>query len=113
MNTSDRISHLPASGEEYSSLAAEAVDAIEDLSGVHPGYRRAHAKGICCRAFFRPSGLGMEFTTAAHLQEQQVDAVVRFSAAPPIRRWRTFSRPPKEWRSSLACRMEGLPIWSE
>lgn len=81
MNTSDRISHLPASGEEYSGLAAEAVDAIEELSGVHPGYRRAHAKGICCRAFFRPSGLGMEFTTAAHLQEQQVDAVVRFSGS--------------------------------
>ncbi|WNS42386.1 catalase family peroxidase [Paenibacillus sp. MMS20-IR301] len=66
---------------EYSELADETIDAIEDLSGVHPGYRRAHAKGICCRGFFRPSGLGAGLTTAAHLQEQQVNAVVRFSGS--------------------------------
>ncbi|WP_340026405.1 catalase family peroxidase [Paenibacillus sp. FSL K6-1096] len=66
---------------EADGLAAEAVDAIEQLSGVHPGYRRAHAKGVCCRGFFRPSGLGMEFTEAEHLQEQQVNAIVRFSGS--------------------------------
>ena len=82
MNPSDPSSGPPAGNpEQHSGLAAEAVDAIEALSGVHPGYRRAHAKGVCCRAFFRPSGLGAEFTTAAHLQEQQVNAVVRFSGS--------------------------------
>ncbi|CAH1220329.1 Catalase-related peroxidase [Paenibacillus auburnensis] len=64
-----------------SGLTSQAVDAIEDLSGVHPGYRRAHAKGICCRAVFRPNGLAVPFTTAAHLQEQEVEAVVRFSGS--------------------------------
>ncbi|AIQ49957.1 hypothetical protein R70723_31815 [Paenibacillus sp. FSL R7-0273] len=64
-----------------SGLAAEAVDAIEGLSGVHPGYRRAHAGGICCRAVFRPNGLAAAFTTAPHLQQQETAAVVRFSGS--------------------------------
>jgi catalase len=76
----DSTSGLPAAAGD-SGLAAQAVDAIEDLSGVHPGYRRAHARGICCRAVFRPNGLAAPFTTAAHLQEQETGAVVRFSGS--------------------------------
>jgi catalase len=71
---------LPAAADNP-GLAKRAVDAIEELSGVHPGYRRAHARGICCRAVFRPNGLAAAFTTAAHLQEQEVSAVVRFSGS--------------------------------
>lgn len=67
--------------ESESSLSAQAVNAIEDLSGVHPGYRRAHAKGICCLAVFRPSGLAAQYTTAPHFQQQEVQAVVRFSGS--------------------------------
>ncbi|UQZ34068.1 catalase [Paenibacillus sp. PK3_47] len=63
------------------ALAAHAVDAIEGLSGIHPGYRRAHAKGICCRAVFRPNGLAAAFTTAPHLQLQESEAIVRFSGS--------------------------------
>lgn len=74
-------SHSAADTREHPALAAEAVDAIENLSGVHPGYRRAHAAGVCCRGFFRPSGLGKEFTEAEHLQEQQVNAIIRFSGS--------------------------------
>lgn len=79
---SEHSSSQPAADTgEHTALAAEAVDAIENLSGIHPGYRRAHAAGVCCRGFFRPSGLGMEFTEAAHLQEQQVNAIIRFSGS--------------------------------
>ncbi|MBP2110262.1 catalase family peroxidase [Paenibacillus silagei] len=74
-------SQSAADTREHPALAAEAVDAIENLSGVHPGYRRAHAAGVCCRGFFRPSGLGKEFTEAEHLQEQQVNAIIRFSGS--------------------------------
>ncbi|WP_150269914.1 catalase [Paenibacillus tepidiphilus] len=64
-----------------SGLAAQGVDAIERLSGVHPGHRRAHARGICCRAVFRPNGLASAFTGAPHLQTQETEAVVRFSGS--------------------------------
>jgi len=66
---------------DYSHIASQTVNAIENISGVHCGYRRAHAKGICCQAVFRPSGLAAPFTTAPHLQEQEVSAVVRFSGS--------------------------------
>ncbi|WP_042196589.1 catalase [Paenibacillus camerounensis] len=79
MKESDSPDRIAAAGD--SDLAAEAVDAIEDLSGVHPGYRRAHARGICCRAFFRPNGLAAAFTSAPHLQQQETAAVVRFSGS--------------------------------
>ncbi|WP_342437666.1 catalase family peroxidase [Paenibacillus sp. FSL L8-0436] len=81
MKETNSSSALPDNELHPSGLAAQAVDAIEDLSGVHPGYRRAHAKGICCRAVFRPSGLAASFTTAAHLQEQETAAIVRFSGS--------------------------------
>lgn len=64
-NKADLAGQLLAGEQaEAEGLAAKAVDAIENLSGVHPGYRRAHAAGVCCRGFFRPSGLGKEFTEA-------------------------------------------------
>lgn len=79
MKDSSSTGGIPAA--ENTGLAAQAVNAIEGLSGVHPGYRRAHARGICCRAVFRPNGLAAAFTTAAHLQEQESAAVVRFSGS--------------------------------
>ena len=33
-------------------LARQAVDAIEGISGHHPGFRAAHAKGTLCAATF-------------------------------------------------------------
>ncbi|WP_084783759.1 catalase family peroxidase [Paenibacillus sp. FJAT-26967] len=81
MTRLDPSNEHPALNSGPTDLAGQAVDAIEDLSGTHPGYRRAHAKGICCRAVFRPSGLAAALTTAPHLQEQEIEAVVRFSGS--------------------------------
>lgn len=58
---------------------ATMVDALEAMSGMHHGYRRAHALGGCFEAAFRPSGEAAAFTTAAHLQRDPVPAIVRFS----------------------------------
>lgn len=66
---------------DSSNLAFQTVDVIEDISGVHCGYRRAHAKGVCCHAIFRPNGLAVPFTSAPHLQNQEVNAIVRFSGS--------------------------------
>lgn len=64
-------------------LPNRTVDALEGLSGVHPGKRRVHAKGLCCRAVFKPSGLAAGLTTAAHLRDKgrKIDAIVRFSGS--------------------------------
>lgn len=42
---------LPAS-----QLSSSIVDEIEQLKGTFPGYRRAHARGVCHDATFVPSG---------------------------------------------------------
>ena len=62
-----------------SSLAEEAVDAINEISGVHPGHRAAHAKGTLLSGTFTPSGAAGGLTTAAHLQDEPVRVTVRFS----------------------------------
>ena len=64
-------------------LAKQTVNRIEELAGKHPGYRRAHAKGEIYEAEFSPSGAVTSFTTAEHLQNTNVKAVVRFSNVSP------------------------------
>ena len=62
-----------------SSLAEEIVDAINDISGVHPGHRSAHAKGTLLTGTFTPSGNASGLTTAPHLQDEPVRVTARFS----------------------------------
>lgn len=60
-------------------FAAEVVDAINDVSGRHPGARAAHAKGTLCAATFTASAQATSLSRAAHLQGDPVRAHVRFS----------------------------------
>src|SRR5215216_7750918 len=62
-----------------SSLAEEIVDAINEISGVHPGHRAAHAKGTLMSGTFRPNGNASSLTTAAHLQNEPVRVTARLS----------------------------------
>ena len=76
-------------------LAVDLVDRLEWVSGLYPGYRRAHAKGSCYRAVFLPSGSAADLTTAAHLQGDPVPATVRFS---------NFSGNPYVWDRTRSAR---------
>jgi len=60
-----------------SSLAEEVVDAINEISGVHPGHRVAHAKGTLLTGTFTPNGSGL--TTATHMQDEPVRVTARVS----------------------------------
>lgn len=60
-------------------LAAEAVDAINELSGSHPGHRAAHAKGTLLAGRFRATPAAAELTRAPHMQGGEHRATVRFS----------------------------------
>ena len=59
----------------------DAVAAIHEVFGRHPGHRAVHAKGVLCKGTFtaRPEAAGL--TTAAHLQGEPIPATVRFSNA--------------------------------
>src|SRR5438067_6355716 len=59
--------------------ARDVVDAIVDISGSHPGYRAAHAKGVVCAGTFVAAPGAKEISRAAHLQGDELRATVRFS----------------------------------
>lgn len=92
------MSVQPSNGA-HPRLAVDVVDRMEWVSGLYPGYRRAHAKGACYRAVFLPSGKAAPLTTAAHLQNDPVPATVRFS---------NFSGNPYIWDRSRSAR--GLAV---
>ena len=67
--------------DDRSELAVRVVDEMERVGGRFPGYRRAHARGLCFAGVFTPSGEARTLTTAAHLQAEPVPATIRFSNA--------------------------------
>ena len=61
------------------SLAEDAVDAMNDAAGRHPGHRAAHAKGTLLSGTFTATPEAARLTRAAHMQGDPVRATVRFS----------------------------------
>ena len=57
----------------------EVVDAINAVSGEHPGHRAAHAKGALMAATFAAPPAAARLTRAPHMQGAPVKATVRFS----------------------------------
>jgi catalase len=57
----------------------EVVDAINEVSGAHPGHRAAHAKGTLCAGTFTATPAAAALTRAQHMQGRPVRATVRFS----------------------------------
>jgi catalase len=60
-------------------LAEEVVDAINDVSGVHPGQRAAHARGTVVAGRFEALPAAKALTRAPHMQGGSLRATVRFS----------------------------------
>ncbi|HVM50701.1 MAG TPA: catalase family peroxidase [Candidatus Acidoferrum sp.] len=60
------------------ALAEEVLDAF-DATGVHPGYRPAHAKGLMCSGTFTPSPEAAKLTHAPHANRPSTPVTVRFS----------------------------------
>jgi len=61
------------------ALAQEVLDALDATSGVHPGYRPAHAKGLMCSGTFTPSPEAARLTCAPHANRPSTPVTVRFS----------------------------------
>ena len=58
---------------------ARLTDAFEHVSGVHPGFRRNHAKGVGVSGFFESNGAGARFSKAVVFRPGRVPVIGRFS----------------------------------
>jgi catalase len=55
------------------------VDEFERVGGIHSGFRRNHAKGVCVRGFFESNGQGARLSKAVVFQSGRVPVIGRFS----------------------------------
>src|SRR5690349_3005951 len=58
---------------------ARFTNGFEEVNGVHPGFRRNHAKGVGVSGFFESNGNGVRLSKAAVFQPGQVPVLARFS----------------------------------
>lgn len=62
---------------------ARLTDGFEQVGGVHPGFRRNHAKGMGVSGFFESNGKGERLSKAAVFKPGRVPVIGRFSLAGP------------------------------
>ncbi len=60
-------------------LARQLLEALDAASGLHPGYRPAHAKGLMCAGTFSPSAEAANLTRAPHAKNPSTPVTVRYS----------------------------------
>jgi catalase len=60
---------------------ARFIDRFERLNGVHAGFRRNHAKGVCVTGSFESNGQGVRLSKAVVFKPGRVPIVGRFSLA--------------------------------
>jgi catalase len=60
---------------------ARFIDTLEQVNGIHPGFRRNHAKGVCVTGFFASNGNGVRLSKAVIFQPGRVPVIGRFALA--------------------------------
>ncbi len=61
------------------TLAQQLLDTLDALSGLHPGFRPAHAKGLMCSGTFTPSPEAAKLTRGPHASRPSTPVTVRYS----------------------------------
>jgi len=65
--------------ERVVALANDLLATFDQLFGLHPGYRAAHAKGLMLTGTFRPSSKAQSISKAPHFVRESTPVTVRFS----------------------------------
>src|ERR1700691_1922280 len=58
---------------------ARLVDGFQEVFGIHSGFRRNHAKGMCVTGYFESNGAGARLSKAAVFKSGRVPVVGRLS----------------------------------
>jgi catalase len=65
--------------ERVVALANDVLQAFDQVFGLHPGFRAAHAKGLVLAGTFTPSPGAAALTRAPHITRPSTKVTVRFS----------------------------------
>jgi len=65
--------------ERIVKLAGELLGQFDQLFGLHPGFRAAHAKGLMLTGTFTPSAEAQTLTKAPHVLQKSTPMTARFS----------------------------------
>ena len=65
--------------ERIVALATDLLQQFDQLFGLHPGFRPAHAKGIMLTGTFRPAPTAKSLTMAPHALRESTPVTARFS----------------------------------
>jgi catalase len=65
--------------ERVVALAGELLQQFDQLFGLHPGYRAAHAKGVILTGTFKPAAGASALTKAPHVNRESTPVTARFS----------------------------------
>ncbi|HEX4067315.1 MAG TPA: catalase family peroxidase [Acidobacteriaceae bacterium] len=65
--------------ERVVALANDLLQQFDQLFGLHPGFRPAHAKGLMLTGHFTPAAEAASLTRAAHVTRASTPVTVRFS----------------------------------
>jgi catalase len=57
------------------------INTFEQVNGLHPGFRRNHAKGVCVSGYFDSNGRGVALSKAAVFPPGRVPVIGRFALA--------------------------------
>ena len=60
---------------------ATMIHTFEHVDGVHPGFRRNHAKGVCVTGYFDSNGQGQSLSKAQVFESGRVPVIGRFALA--------------------------------
>jgi catalase len=60
---------------------ASMINTFEQVNGLHPGFRRNHAKGVCVSGYFESNGRGVELSKATVFPPGRVPVIGRFALA--------------------------------
>lgn len=68
-----------STGDKPPTLSQEVMQAFDNVNGLHPGFRPAHAKGIMFSGTFTPSPEAASLTRAPHILRESTPVTMRFS----------------------------------
>lgn len=78
-NEKQTSEHMPAGTITNPPLSQQILDEFDVQSGLHPGFRPAHAKGLMCSGTFTSSPEAAKLTRAPHATRRSTLLTVRFS----------------------------------